>query len=211
MPLLPSFSVMSPLNNRGGAKLLSLFAVTPSNNSRRGQSRMARMERPYSYVTCNNSHDIDEIFDRSTRTCSSNQVRIQNEYVPSQEKFNNLSNVFSSSSALDEMYILSSLPHSVSSLPTSSQSLFSMSSLPTSFTENSNKGGIGKLQRSRSLVSSSWNDRFHELAQFREVNDHCFVPLVYHENQRLSQWVKKQRQQRKRKDQGLHSTLTDKR
>jgi len=234
MPSLPSSAVMSPLNNRGGGQFADIFssstverhhhdissrsmpslpsfAVNPSNNSRGGQSRMARMERPYNYVTSNNSHDIDESFDWGTRTCSSNQGSIQNEYVPSQDEFNNLSNTFSSSSALDEMHISSSSPHSVSSLPTSSQSLLSMPSLPTSSTETSNKGGIGKLRRSRSLVSSSWNERFHELTQFREVNDHCFVPQVYHENQRLSQWVLKQRQQRKRKDQGLHSTLTDER
>jgi len=37
------------------------------------------------------------------------------------------------------------------------------------------------------------------------------VPRIYHENQRLSRWVQKQRRQRKRKDQGVHSTLSDER
>mmetsp|Transcript_14880 Transcript_14880/g.16951 ORF Transcript_14880/g.16951 Transcript_14880/m.16951 type:complete len:169 (-) Transcript_14880:71-577(-) len=86
-----------------------------------------------------------------------------------------------------------------------------MPPLSTSSMVTSNKGGIGKLRRSRSLVSTSWNKRFQELLQFRKVYDHCLVPRVYHENPKLSQWVQKQRQQRKRKDQGLHSTLSDER
>merc|ERR1712224_1094740 len=42
-------------------------------------------------------------------------------------------------------------------------------------------------------------------------NDHCFVPHKYPQNQKLSQWVRKQRNQRKRKERGLHSTLSDER
>jgi len=192
---------------------LPLFAVTLPNNS-----RMARTKHPYNYATSNNSHDDTD----------------DGVIVPSQEdiiSFDDLSNIFSSSdAALDlardelqqdlarldetrwhEMHLLSS---------TSSQrSLLSMPSLPTSsstsvMTSNDKGGptGVGKLvRRSRSLMSSSWNDRFQELIQFREANDHCFVPRVYHENPRLSQWVRKQRHQRKRKDRGLHSTLSDER
>lgn len=66
-------------------------------------------------------------------------------------------------------------------------------------------------KRARSLVSSSWNERFQELIQFREANDHCFVPHNYPANPKLSQWVRKQRHQRKRKEKGLHSTLSDER
>jgi len=62
--------------------------------------------------------------------------------------------------------------------------------------------------RSRSLISSSWNERFQELIKFREENDHCFVPHKYPKNPKLSQWVRKQRHQRKRKEKGLHSTLS---
>jgi len=68
-----------------------------------------------------------------------------------------------------------------------------------------------RSRRSRSLVSSSWNERFQELIQFREANDHCFVPHKYPQNPKLSQWVRKQRHQRKRKEKGLHSTLSDER
>jgi len=96
-------------------------------------------------------------------------------------------------------------------MPTSSRSLLSMPSLPTSSTVTSSQGGGEKLRRSRGPASRSWNDRFQELIQFREVNDHCFVPRIYYENPRLSQWVRKQRHQRKRKDRGLHSTLSDER
>ncbi|VEU33465.1 unnamed protein product [Pseudo-nitzschia multistriata] len=68
-----------------------------------------------------------------------------------------------------------------------------------------------KRKRSRSLVSSSWNERFQELIRFREANDHCFVPHNYPANPKLSQWVRKQRHQRKRKEKRLHSTLSDER
>jgi len=49
------------------------------------------------------------------------------------------------------------------------------------------------------------------LIRFREKNDHCFVPHHHPENPKLSQWVRKQRHQRKRKDKGFHSTLSDER
>jgi len=102
-------------------------------------------------------------------------------------------------------------------LPTSSRSLLSMPSLPlptSSTVVTSNQGGVReKLRgsRKRSLVSRSWNARFQELLQFRRVNNHCLVPRIYHENPKLSQWVQKQRHQRKRKIQGLFSTLSDER
>ena len=84
----------------------------------------------------------------------------------------------------------------------------SMSSMPSFPSYSSPNRGV---RRCRSLVSSSWNERFLELVQFRDVNDHCFVPHEYQENPRLSQWVRKQRHQRKRKEGGLHSTLNDER
>lgn len=68
-----------------------------------------------------------------------------------------------------------------------------------------------KKKRTRALVSSSWNERFRELIRFRDEHDHCFVPHKYPENPKLSQWVRKQRHQRKRKERGLHHTLSDER
>ena len=66
-------------------------------------------------------------------------------------------------------------------------------------------------RRLRSLVSGSWNERFQELIEFRESNDHCFVPHTYPPNPKLSQWVRKQRHQRKKKEKGLHSNLSENR
>merc|ERR1719243_307892 len=87
-----------------------------------------------------------------------------------------------------------------------------MNSTNTSNTSNQKKGSTSTTERrSRTLVSSSWNARFQELIQFREANDHCSVPHNYPENPKLSQWVRKQRHQRKRKEKGLHSTLSDER
>jgi len=68
-----------------------------------------------------------------------------------------------------------------------------------------------KKKRARSLDPNSWNERFLELLRFRDEHDHCFVPHKYPQNPQLSQWVRKQRHQRKRKDKGLHSTLSDER
>jgi len=68
-----------------------------------------------------------------------------------------------------------------------------------------------RTRRSRKLVPSSWNDRFQELIQFRETNDHCLVPHNYPINPKLSQWIRKQRHQRKQKERGVHSTLSDER
>lgn len=88
---------------------------------------------------------------------------------------------------------------SIASLPSAS--------LPSSFVAPQNR----VKRRCRRLVSSSWNERFEEFREFRELNDHCFVPHNYPENPRLSQWILKQRHQRKRKERGLHSTLSDER
>jgi Helicase associated domain len=66
-------------------------------------------------------------------------------------------------------------------------------------------------RRRRRLDFNSWNERFQELIQFRDQNNHCFVPHSYPPNQQLARWVRKQRNQRKRKDSGLHSSLSDER
>lgn len=87
----------------------------------------------------------------------------------------------------------------------SDMSISSSPSIPSSVTPHR------LIRRCRSLVSSSWNERFQELIHFREANDHCFVPHNYPDNPRLSQWVRKQRHQRKRKERGFHSTLSDER
>ncbi|KAG7340250.1 helicase domain protein [Nitzschia inconspicua] len=65
--------------------------------------------------------------------------------------------------------------------------------------------------RFRKYQSSQWDDRFQELLLFCQEHGHVLVPHSYPPNQKLSQWVKRQRHQYKRKQMGHHSTLTDER
>jgi hypothetical protein len=59
--------------------------------------------------------------------------------------------------------------------------------------------------------SSRWNERFHELRQFRQEHDHCCVPSHWPQNPPLAQWVKRQRYQYKILKEGQHSTMTEER
>lgn len=61
----------------------------------------------------------------------------------------------------------------------------------------------------RQYQADQWNDRFQELLDFKEATGHCLVPHDYPTNQKLAQWVKRQRYQYKLKQAGRHSTLTD--
>ncbi|KAG7340302.1 helicase domain protein [Nitzschia inconspicua] len=65
--------------------------------------------------------------------------------------------------------------------------------------------------RFRKYQASQWDDRFKELLLFQEKYGHLLVPHSYPPNPKLSQWVKRQRNQYKRKQKGHHSTLTDER
>ena len=59
--------------------------------------------------------------------------------------------------------------------------------------------------------SLSWEQRFHDLLEFREKNGHCKVPQFYRANQPLANWVKNQRNSYKVKQRGKRSSLTDER
>lgn len=63
----------------------------------------------------------------------------------------------------------------------------------------------------RQLNSSQWNERYHELQEYRNVHGNCNVPFSYAENPLLASWVKRQRYQYKCKLRGDHSHLTDER
>ncbi|KAG7338016.1 helicase domain protein [Nitzschia inconspicua] len=63
--------------------------------------------------------------------------------------------------------------------------------------------------RFRKYQTSQWEDRFKELLLFLKEHGHLLVPHSYPPNQKLAQWVKRQRHQYKRKQMGQHSTLTD--
>lgn len=65
--------------------------------------------------------------------------------------------------------------------------------------------------RFRKYQTSQWDDRFQELLLFRQEHGHLLVPHSYPPNQKLAQWVKRQRHQSKRKKMGHHSTLTNER
>ncbi|KAG7336774.1 helicase domain protein [Nitzschia inconspicua] len=65
--------------------------------------------------------------------------------------------------------------------------------------------------RFRKYQTSQWDDRFKEILLFQQKYGHLLVPHSYPPNPKLSQWVKRQRNQYKRKQKGHHSTLTDER
>ncbi|KAG7338156.1 helicase domain protein [Nitzschia inconspicua] len=56
-----------------------------------------------------------------------------------------------------------------------------------------------------------WDGQFQELLLFHQEHSHLLVRHSYPPNQKLAQWVKRQRHQYKRKQLGCHSTLTDER
>jgi hypothetical protein len=63
--------------------------------------------------------------------------------------------------------------------------------------------------RFRSYQVGQWQERFEELLLFGKAYGHLLVPHCYPPNQKLAQWVKRQRHQYKRKNMGHHSTLSD--
>jgi hypothetical protein len=65
--------------------------------------------------------------------------------------------------------------------------------------------------RFRSYQVGQWQDRFEELLLFGRSYGQLLVPHCYPPNQKLAQWVKRQRHQYKRKNMGHHSTLSDER
>eukprot|EP00934_Nitzschia_sp_Nitz4_P007534 Nitzschia sp. Nitz4//scaffold169_size48518//35652//36533//NITZ4_007078-RA/size48518-processed-gene-0.96-mRNA-1//-1//CDS//3329538406//7524//frame0 len=66
-------------------------------------------------------------------------------------------------------------------------------------------------RRFRSYQSDQWSDRFQELKEYQQKHGDCLVPHCFPENQRLAQWVKRQRYQYKLKKMNRNSTLTDER
>ncbi|KAG7340270.1 helicase domain protein [Nitzschia inconspicua] len=56
-----------------------------------------------------------------------------------------------------------------------------------------------------------WEVRFQDLLLYRQEHGHVLVPHSYPPNQKLSRWIKRQRNEYKRKQMGQHSTLTKER
>jgi hypothetical protein len=59
--------------------------------------------------------------------------------------------------------------------------------------------------------SDQWNDRFQELADFRQRYGHSLAPHSHPESPSLSLWVKRQRYQYKLYKAGKHCTMTEER
>jgi hypothetical protein len=59
--------------------------------------------------------------------------------------------------------------------------------------------------------SKQWDMSFASLFQYKRQFGHCKVPYLWEKNNPLSQWVKRQRHQKKLKDMGRHSNLSDRR
>ena len=64
---------------------------------------------------------------------------------------------------------------------------------------------------SPSAVGRSWYQRYQELVLFQNEYGHCCVPVNWHQNPRLAQWVKRQRSQFKLRQEGRHSNMSDSR
>ena len=63
-------------------------------------------------------------------------------------------------------------------------------------------------RRYRHYQSEVWYERFYELNQYQKEHGNCMVPHNWKPNQKLAQWVKRQRYQYKLMKQGRHSTLS---
>jgi hypothetical protein len=68
---------------------------------------------------------------------------------------------------------------------------------------SSSQGSVLKLTR-----PDQWNDRFQELADFRQRHGHSLVPHGHPESPSLALWVKRQRKQYKLHKEGKHCTMT---
>mmetsp|Transcript_49382 Transcript_49382/g.104979 ORF Transcript_49382/g.104979 Transcript_49382/m.104979 type:complete len:238 (-) Transcript_49382:25-738(-) len=58
-------------------------------------------------------------------------------------------------------------------------------------------------------VNNAWQDHFEKLLNSKQEKGHCNVPNRYDDDRKLGNWVKKQRQLKKDKDNGKSSSLTD--
>jgi hypothetical protein len=78
-------------------------------------------------------------------------------------------------------------------------------------TDPSSGGELDQLREIRPYQNDQWNERYTELVEYRNQFGHCNVPYHWPDNKPLSQWVKRQRHQRKLKTEKKHSNLTDER
>jgi hypothetical protein len=105
--------------------------------------------------------------------------------------------------------VMPSLAQSKLTFPSEDQARFpdvnKMHTFPASWVNSDSTSHV----RFRMYQTCQWDQRFQELLLFRQEHGHLLVPHSYPPNQKLAQWVKRQRHQCKRKKMGHHSTLTD--
>jgi hypothetical protein len=99
-------------------------------------------------------------------------------------------------------------PALVSSGSCSSSSSFSASELTLALDLAHPQQQKPKKRRVRKYKEDQWNIRYEELLQFRKEEGHVMVPHSYPKNQKLAQWVKRQRYQYRLKQTGKHCTLS---
>lgn len=63
----------------------------------------------------------------------------------------------------------------------------------------------------RPYQTERWQQRFHDLLEFRKIHKHCLVPHTYDENQALANWVKRQRYQYNQFAHGKRSSISSER
>jgi hypothetical protein len=99
-----------------------------------------------------------------------------------------------------------------SSLPSSSTSLQRLNP-PSNRTEAAKQSSVPATSPHtfRHYQTCQWRKRFCEFLEFVQLHGHHLVPHSYPPNQKLAQWVKRQRHQHKKKAMGRHSTLSDER
>jgi len=101
------------------------------------------------------------------------------------------------------------LPEAVNFFPpvARSKTLAAMPQMQPAASESNNSGKVKYGPRH----IEQWNMRFQELVDFKKKNGHCLVPMDDHVSPKLSNWVKRQRNQYRLKVEGKHSTLCDRR
>lgn len=112
---------------------------------------------------------------------------------------------FSVPVSLEDMVLMNACKQRAAGKESDSYSTASTASL-TSQSEQASYNAPEAVFRSNQL--EQWNQRYHELVEFRQQHGHCLVPLSWPSNPSLAHWVKRQRHQYRMKQEGKHSTLT---
>jgi hypothetical protein len=78
-------------------------------------------------------------------------------------------------------------------------------------TGDTNADGQPQMRAIRTFTRTSWDGRFQQLLEFKKEHGHCTVPTNDKTFMKLSGWVQHQRAEKKKKEKGFKSRLTDER